>query len=970
MQRVALLNGATKNQDYDRSAIWVSLMDGWVYEGLALSNTGSNNRQVTAWKALIKVTRTTGQKILVHYENTATVTFTLAWPFKIWIAVTQANIDTPTLNAVDGSGIGAIAYGTNYPAGNYISLGEVDVSNTIVTGAIAITPLDDLVTYITNNITQGNTNFGDIFVDSITLPGGDVQDQIDSILSGGIPGESLVDIDTYMLGETVVKWDSLFVEDMTTFALATTAQSVGDVTADTRFAVAILWSWVSGNSMKIALRKVVSPSVDFNIRIESDSGWVPSWTLIDPNATASIAAAAVTASFVDTNFVFSGWTSSNVHSVTQNVNETSQTLYKWVKFTLTNQVSLISVTKVAACTATKAYLYDSIGTLMQSVAFSGNVATFNNTSLVNGQDYYILCGSDGLSYTSVKQTWASAYPYIASKLSYIEWGLRSAPGAIDNSWGVIGSTFHWSAVEWGAEVEALKTSYLYSVTKWYWGTTCSIKDPTTFAVLATAFFVGNVATFSTPFLMTAGQKYLITTGSSNSQGNYGATVWVNIEYTRGYRSDIWYHWPSWSGIHDITSIETREYFITNTDVNNIVSISSRDNILIPTWVRAHIVMYVGTYGTETVNGTNYYQVWFNAAMLTSIRLSKFWNGTVRGGATLWPDVTLSHWNPFVGPFSSTQPYGIRIVAVVDMVVKSVTKTGSVDATRCLIKTQTGNTILATATFSGNTATFTLPYFVGIWWSVRIELDSNGAAVSHTWTWLPTFPYTSSNANLVAGSQNGADQNNVINDIVSIVTNTGTTVNPYMTYCYSTIFEKKLLCKTDARYTYKLPKDTARIALDNAVYGLKVVCATFGMISWLSGLTQLVEYFISNVPGVISSIAGTNKYILWTAMSDTMLYLEKKEQYLWTITIANGTGWTPVTTVPAGTKKIIWNCYTYTSGSWGITDSWDVCMTKEKLSTSLKGIAGTTTQVSMSLTRDGASNITRSWTGWWDLHFYK
>lgn len=106
---------------------------------------------------------------------------------------------------MDGSGIGAIAYGTNYPAGNYISLGEVDVSNTIVTGAIAITPLDDLVTYITNNITQGNTNFGDIFVDSITLPGGDVQDQIDSILSGGIPGESLVDIDTYMLGETVVK---------------------------------------------------------------------------------------------------------------------------------------------------------------------------------------------------------------------------------------------------------------------------------------------------------------------------------------------------------------------------------------------------------------------------------------------------------------------------------------------------------------------------------------------------------------------------------------------------------------------------------------------------------------------------------------------------------------------------------------------------------------------------------------------
>lgn len=137
MERIALLNWSTKNKDSDLTALWVSLLNGWAYDGLALSYISGTTYQVTAWHALILCTKTNGQKVLLHYENTATYQIVQSGNFKVWVVVDQDNLDNPALNIADGSWAGGIARGASYPAGNYIPLWSVVA--TVVTDEREIT---------------------------------------------------------------------------------------------------------------------------------------------------------------------------------------------------------------------------------------------------------------------------------------------------------------------------------------------------------------------------------------------------------------------------------------------------------------------------------------------------------------------------------------------------------------------------------------------------------------------------------------------------------------------------------------------------------------------------------------------------------------------------------------------------------------------------------------------------------------
>lgn len=131
MERVALLNGITKVQDYDLTALGLSLTSGGVYEWLVLSNVSGNDWKVTKGKALVLCQKTAGHKVLAQFELTADKTFSQVGPFKIWIEINQTNIDNPTSNVADGSGAWSIQYGASYPASNFVALGEVDASNNI-----------------------------------------------------------------------------------------------------------------------------------------------------------------------------------------------------------------------------------------------------------------------------------------------------------------------------------------------------------------------------------------------------------------------------------------------------------------------------------------------------------------------------------------------------------------------------------------------------------------------------------------------------------------------------------------------------------------------------------------------------------------------------------------------------------------------------------------------------------------------
>lgn len=112
--------------------------------------------------------------------------------------------------------------------------------------------------------------------------------------------EYLVDKNTYRLGENVTANDSLFAETWPTFAQATSVANIWDVTANTRYEFPIIWDGVAKTTLKLWLKKFVSPSVDLKLRFENDSSWSPSGTLFSWTTEATISSAWLTTSVVDT----------------------------------------------------------------------------------------------------------------------------------------------------------------------------------------------------------------------------------------------------------------------------------------------------------------------------------------------------------------------------------------------------------------------------------------------------------------------------------------------------------------------------------------------------------------------------------------------------------------------------------------------------------------------------------------------
>lgn len=156
--------------------------------------------------------------------------------------------------------------------------------------------------------------------------------------------ESIVDRDTYLLWEPAAAGDSLFVEDMVTFALATSVQNIGDVTANTRVSIPVIWSGVAATTLKLSLKKFVSPWVDLWVRIETDNSGEPSGTLADANATATVLTSWLTTSLVDTTVTLAGsitlteWTKYHIvlFAGTYGAETINGTNYFWVWYSTNN----------------------------------------------------------------------------------------------------------------------------------------------------------------------------------------------------------------------------------------------------------------------------------------------------------------------------------------------------------------------------------------------------------------------------------------------------------------------------------------------------------------------------------------------------------------------------------------------------------------------------------------------------------
>lgn len=240
-------------------------------------------------------------------------------------------------------------------------------------------------------------------------------------------------------------------------------------------------------------------------------------------------------------------------------------------------------------------------------------------------------------------------------------------------------------------------------------------------------------------------------------------------------------------------------------------------------------MFQGTYGSETINNTNYYQIG-TGTKHSSIRPGVKYNGSTH--STEKPTST-STWtgDTFIG---AQNGHTVSATANGNIKIYTVTKTSSTAWTTCVVS-QGG--LSQSVAFSGNVATFATPVLIA----------KGGFSITFSGGNLNTYQ---------------ANSQSVTDPLITIG------ANPYSlrgidckaqvpkAYLSSTGLLDSMLAKTSATIEYKLGS-YPRVATAAAASG--AICQnTIAGLTDLSGISDGLEYFVGDTEGTISTTAGLNK----------------------------------------------------------------------------------------------------------------
>lgn len=301
------------NNDSDISVMLRALMpNGGTFDisnGSLLVTTNS----VAIGTCFVPVTRTSsGEKFLVVVRNNSAATINTSGTKKVWIAVSQARIDDPTLNTdPTGAGIASIVTGASYPASNFIPLASI-------TGGV----ITDDRTLVGNGFTRSGfataLRGGLLFVDSagnetvidtdgtagqILYQGGNnVAPFFGNVPTVEADGETI----SAVAGETITAGEGigavfLGTGNLDTFFIAQTTGetdlAIGDADARTRIAFSITPDATEKvNALRYVefqLKKVGNPTDVLEMRLlDSTKAVVSGWT------TASFSGASLSTSYI------------------------------------------------------------------------------------------------------------------------------------------------------------------------------------------------------------------------------------------------------------------------------------------------------------------------------------------------------------------------------------------------------------------------------------------------------------------------------------------------------------------------------------------------------------------------------------------------------------------------------------------------------------------------------------------------
>lgn len=378
--------------------------------------------------------------------------------------------------------------------------------------------------------------------------------------------------------------------------------------------------------------------------------------------------------------------------------------------------------------------------------------------------------------------------------------------------------------------------------------------------------------------------------------------------------------PSWILI-DTNAIATIPAWSLVTSLAD-TNIAITAPIVIPRWQKYWIVLYQGTYGSETINSSNYYQAWYEVKN-SILNSSVLWNWStyvanvnkkfycINWNNTSWTTTVTEDfswvWRPTdwttTGTFALDTNrlkhttvylweqdwntkydiawYNVSIESDLDLSLSST------------IKTRWGVSLYMDINnyidfwIKYNNMTWWWPYinyYIRIvkWWVMVVDTQLEATWwVNKTiklsyqnwvitiykydtwfvplWTYIyeftqPKYPRLFMSNDEVFSWWASYFRDNAI---INFINNT------------SWVSEEYVLAKTNADYEYKLP-DIPRFAIDDYSIWDIIKCDFKWISKLLTWLSVWANYYVSNTPWAISTIAWTNKNIIWYQKDDWLL----------------------------------------------------------------------------------------------------
>lgn len=357
--------------------------------------------------------------------------------------------------------------------------------------------------------------------------------------------------------------------------------------------------------------------------------------------------------------------------------------------------------------------------------------------------------------------------------------------------------------------------------------------------------------------------------------------------------------PSWTLADANATATVLTSWLTTSLVDTTVTLAW--SVTLTEWTKYHIVLFAGTYGAETINGTNYFGVGYSTNN-TSTRSTRYYNGSIWNvwTWTLLAD-TRPTW-PYTNQWGITESNWYRMRALNDLYIISVTKPSDVTATRARIISDTWSTTLATATFVWDVATFSTPYYFTTNTYFRIEYDNS-------WWTYTRYRITASSFTWVDRTNVRYDtwSTNWSTDLIwyNVLEVNSITINAtWFTYTTSSLFNSKLLSKTNATYSYKLPTDVPRIATESKSAGENCITTTLGFNDNFSGLTPNVDMYLADTPWAISSTPWVYNYYIGSAIDATTLNVGKKQMGVFTTILTSTSNSADTGTIQAPTDWFV------------------------------------------------------------------